>query len=66
MPEGNGFIPKCICCWVVFFTTIGMIMFLSAHKVLGQNEVGLKYSTWFKEVENKTYTNGFHYLGLQY
>ena len=31
---------------------------------LGYNEVGLNYSGYFKSIENKTYTSGFHFLGL--
>ena len=33
-------------------------------EVLGYNEVGLKYSSWFKTVEDKTYTHGISYIGL--
>ena len=43
---------------------ITIIMVASAMEVLSYNEVGLKYSSWFKEVENKTYSHGIHYIGL--
>lgn len=52
-----------ICCLATFIT---VIMVASAHEVLGYNEVGLRYSTWYKVVENKTYTHGIHWIGLGY
>ncbi len=63
MGDGSQTIGACVvmCCIASFIT---IIMVASAHEVLGYNEVGLRYSTWFKEVENKTYTHGFHYIGL--
>lgn len=63
MGENSTTLGVCgvICCVATFIT---IIMVASAHEVLGYNEVGLKYSTWFKEVENKTYTHGIHYIGL--
>lgn len=33
-------------------------------KGLTYNEIGLNYSSYFKSVENKTYSSGFHFLGL--
>jgi hypothetical protein len=52
-----------ICCLATFIT---VIMVASAHEVLGYNEVGLRYSTWYKVVENKTYEHGIHWIGLGY
>ncbi len=31
---------------------------------LDYNEIGLNYSSFFKTVQKKTYTQGFHFLGL--
>jgi len=50
-----------ILCLAIFIT---VIMVASAMEVLGYNEVGLNYSSWFKTVENKTYKHGISYIGL--
>ena len=60
MSSGTQVISGIVC--LALFITI--IMVASAVEVLGYNEVGLKYSSWFKEVENKTYSHGIHYIGL--
>lgn len=31
---------------------------------LTYNEVGINYSSIFKSIENKTYSSGFHFIGL--
>lgn len=43
--------------------TLGVFMFFSIDS-LGYNQVGLNYSSIFKSIENKTYTSGFHFIGL--
>ena len=51
-------------------TTLGIgILFLGLFVIfslesLEYNEVGLNYSSYFKTIENKTYTSGIHFLGL--
>jgi len=55
---------KIICTMVCLGAFITICMVASALEVLGYNEVGLRYSSWFKEVENRTYTHGIHYIGL--
>lgn len=31
---------------------------------LTYNQVGLNYSSYFKSIENATYTSGYHFIGL--
>jgi hypothetical protein len=37
---------------------------ISSLDSLQFNHVGLNYSSYFKSVENYTYTSGFHFIGL--
>ena len=40
------------------------IFFIISISSLNFNEVGLNYSSYFKSIENDTYTEGYHFLGL--
>ena len=40
-----------------------VFLFISIQS-LEFNNVGLNYSSYFKSIENKTYTAGIHFLGL--
>ena len=42
-----------------------LIVFISfSVRSLTYNEIGINYSRFFKSIENRTYTPGFHFLGL--
>lgn len=56
--------PKVIGSIVCLAVLITIIMVASAMEVLGYNQVGLNYSSWFKTVEDKTYNHGISYIGL--
>ncbi len=48
--------------------TVGIVCLASFILIslasLTYNQVGLNYSKYFKSVQNKTYTAGFHFLGI--
>jgi hypothetical protein len=48
--------------------TLGLVMLAVfvgfSVKSLTYNEIGLNYSSFFKSIENRTYTAGFKFLGL--
>lgn len=47
------------------FGLVVLIVFLGfSIDSLSYNQVGLNYSGIFKSVENKTYTPGYHFVGL--
>ena len=56
-----GPVIGCIGCLTVL---VASILILCSLSILNYNEVGLNYSKWFKNVENKTYTSGVHFIGL--
>ena len=50
---------------IVCLTMFVLFILLTASiGILGYNEVGLNYSNWFKTIEEKTYTHGWHFIGL--
>jgi hypothetical protein len=53
-----------ICSIVSLTALVAIILIASSLAVLSYNEVGLNYSSWFKTIENKTYTHGIHFIGL--
>ena len=54
-----------ILCSIISLTIlVAIILIACSFSVLSYNEVGLNYSTWFKVIENKTYNNGIHFIGL--
>ena len=55
---------KLLCCTLVFGFVFLTIFLIASLASLSYNEVGLNYSTYFKSVENKTYSNGIHFIGL--
>lgn len=42
---------------------LSMLLFVSLDS-LEYNKVGLNYSSYFKSIQNKTYTAGYHFIGL--
>lgn len=42
---------------------LGVFLFLSLDS-LSYNQIGLNYSSYFKSIENKTYSSGYHFIGL--
>merc|ERR1711935_528978 len=54
-----------ILCSILSLTIlVAVILIACSFSVLNYNEVGLNYSTWFKVIENETYPNGIHFIGL--
>merc|ERR1711935_707448 len=54
-----------ILCSILSLTIlVAVILIACSFSVLNYNEVGLNYSTRFKVIEDKTYTNGIHFIGL--
>jgi hypothetical protein len=48
-----------IICSIISLTVLVTIILIACSlSVLSYNEVGLNYSTWFKTIEDKTYTHG--------
>ena len=52
------------CCLLTTMVVILSIFIISSLDALAYNQVGLNYSSFFKKMENTTYTNGYHFLGL--
>jgi hypothetical protein len=52
-----------ICSLAVGLVALALFLFLSLDS-LEYNNIGLNYSSYFKSVENKTYSSGFHFIGL--
>jgi len=54
-----------IICSIVSLTVLVTIILVACSlSVLDYNEVGLNYSTWFKTVEDATYSHGSKFIGL--
>ena len=54
-----------ILCSIISLTVlVAVILIACSFSVLGYNEIGLNYSTWFKVIEDKTYEHGIHFIGL--
>jgi hypothetical protein len=51
-------------CSLVVGVVFLAIFFIISIASLEFNDVGLNYSSYFKSIENSTYTEGFHFLGL--
>jgi hypothetical protein len=47
----------------VGLAALSLFLFLSLDS-LEYNNIGLNYSSYFKSIEDKTYTSGFHFIGL--
>lgn len=55
----------CIICSIVSLTALVTIILIACSlSVLSYNEVGLNYSSWFKTIEDKTYSHGIQFIGL--
>lgn len=54
-----------IICSVISLTLlVTLILIACSLSVLSYNEVGLNYSSWFKTIEDKTYSHGIQFIGL--
>lgn len=54
-----------IICSIISLTVLVTIILIACSlSVLSYNEVGLNYSTWFKTIEDKTYSHGIQFIGL--
>lgn len=54
---------KCICCSICLIAVMALLLIIMSFSSLPVNTYGLDYSAISKQINDKVFTSGFHYIG---